>query len=252
MSTLGDGASFSSLAQRAVRRQVLIESLRLAAASGPWFLALCVAASLLALAGVLVHVVRQRRLLGRILVAERHRTDAAERYDRLLARATEIVLLVDQAGRIVEVNAAAIAAYGYDADTFRTMTLQQLRPPDAAGPVRTPAAVVGALAVPEGDLVETAHRRRDGTTFLVEISTRTVVIDGVDHRESIVHDVTDRRRADLDLRRQVDELQRWRVGAIGREGRILELKAEVNDALVMNGQPPRYRSVLDGVDAHDA
>ncbi len=44
--------SFASLAQRAARRQVLIETLRLASASGPWFLALCVAAGLLALVGV--------------------------------------------------------------------------------------------------------------------------------------------------------------------------------------------------------
>ncbi len=39
---------------------------------------------------------------------------------------------------------------------------------------------------------------------------------------------------------QLDELRRWQQVTLGREGRILSIKEEVNDLLVAQGQPPRY------------
>lgn len=48
------------------------------------------------------------------------------------------------------------------------------------------------------------------------------------------------RLADSEIRRQLQELQRWHEAMLGREERIIELKAEVNELLVQQGQPPRY------------
>lgn len=45
---------------------------------------------------------------------------------------------------------------------------------------------------------------------------------------------------------QLDELRRWHEATLGREGRILELKREVNELLAAAGQPPRYESALEG------
>lgn len=44
------------------------------------------------------------------------------------------------------------------------------------------------------------------------------------------------------LLEQLDELRRWHDITSGREGRILELKHEVNEILGRVGQPPRYPS----------
>ena len=41
---------------------------------------------------------------------------------------------------------------------------------------------------------------------------------------------------------QLDELRRWHSVTLGREGRILELKAEINHLLQLQGLPPRYPS----------
>jgi len=50
----------------------------------------------------------------------------------------------------------------------------------------------------------------------------------------------ERRRTDAEMRRQLAELQRWHEAMLGREGRILELKREVNEQLVRQQLPPRY------------
>lgn len=61
-------------------------------------------------------------------------------------------------------------------------------------------------------------------------------------------DITERRQAESRLNQQLDELRRWQDAMMGRETRILDLKHEVNDLLIRNGQPARYPSVEAGVE----
>ena len=54
--------------------------------------------------------------------------------------------------------------------------------------------------------------------------------------------ITERKLAEEKIRRQLDELMRWQEVTLGREGRVLELKAEVNALLAQQGKPARYSS----------
>lgn len=47
------------------------------------------------------------------------------------------------------------------------------------------------------------------------------------------------------LRKSIEELRRWQQITLGREGRVLELKREVNELLARLGEEPRYGSVAD-------
>lgn len=58
-------------------------------------------------------------------------------------------------------------------------------------------------------------------------------------------DVTELRLSEEALMEQLDELRRWHEATLGREGRILELKREVNDLLAEAGRAPRYASALE-------
>lgn len=55
-----------------------------------------------------------------------------------------------------------------------------------------------------------------------------------------VQDITAQRADARKMQVQLDELLRWQNLMLGREDRILELKAEVNDLLAQHGAPPRY------------
>jgi PAS domain S-box-containing protein len=58
-------------------------------------------------------------------------------------------------------------------------------------------------------------------------------------------DITVRKKNEMQLKEQLEELRRWHATVIGREKRVLELKQEVNELLRQAGRPPRYLSVED-------
>jgi len=62
------------------------------------------------------------------------------------------------------------------------------------------------------------------------------------HSVHILEDITKHKRAESKLVEQVEELRRWHDVTSGREGRILDLKHEINELLGSVGQPPRYPS----------
>lgn len=51
----------------------------------------------------------------------------------------------------------------------------------------------------------------------------------------------ERQEAEAKLQDQLDKLRRWHDVTVGREGRVLDLKREVNELLVKSGKEPRYR-----------
>lgn len=56
----------------------------------------------------------------------------------------------------------------------------------------------------------------------------------------ITKDITERKMAEEELKKQMDELVAWHNVTIGREGRVMELKIEVNELLAKLGRTPRY------------
>lgn len=54
--------------------------------------------------------------------------------------------------------------------------------------------------------------------------------------------ITERKLAEEELKRQLDELKRWHSVMLDREDRVLELKREINELLSRTGEPPRYPS----------
>jgi DNA-binding response OmpR family regulator len=69
-----------------------------------------------------------------------------------------------------------------------------------------------------------------------------------DHLEDIVRErtallsveIAGHKNAETQLSERLAELQRWQQAMLGREGRILDLKREVNELLGKAGQEPRY------------
>jgi PAS domain S-box-containing protein len=55
-----------------------------------------------------------------------------------------------------------------------------------------------------------------------------------------IQDITERKLAEARIQQQLDELTRWYNVMLKREGRVQEVKKEVNELLAQLGQPPRY------------
>jgi len=61
---------------------------------------------------------------------------------------------------------------------------------------------------------------------------------------SIVQDITERKHAEEKIKKQLDELRRRYDVTLDREGRVMELKQEVNELLKQSGEPLRYESAI--------
>jgi diguanylate cyclase (GGDEF)-like protein/PAS domain S-box-containing protein len=108
--------------------------------------------------------------------------------------ANDIVLLLDDRGRILEVNDRAIAAYGY--------TFDQLTQKNVADLVGDDAGLADRLAeiLRNGSLrSEAVHRRADSTTFPVEFSARRFDVGGETFIHSIIRDISTRQEAERQL-----------------------------------------------------
>jgi len=157
------------------------------------------AVSLILMVGALVLVLWRREQLN--LYRQRYESDIAhralvEQYNNLSRFANDVVLLVDASGAIVTANDRAAEVYGYSLDQLHGMNVQQLRAPAS----RAAFGAEWQLAAERGSLIfETVHQRRDGREFAVEVSTRSLVVEGRSLQQSIIRDISDRKRAEREL-----------------------------------------------------
>ena len=161
-------------------------------------------------------------------VAERTRVqETLTRYQLLADQARDIVLFVRrESGRILEANGAAAAAYGYTPAELLALHIQDLRAPET----QPLTAQQMTQADTDGILFETVHRRKDGSTFPVEVSSRGTTWGGARVLLSIIRDITERQRVAHALRREEEKFATaFRASPDGMtiatlaEGRYLEV-----------------------------
>jgi len=137
-------------------------------------------------------------LLQQRLAAEDQLRAKETRIAAILQHANDIVIVADAALRITAFNQSALRAYGYSESELIGRPLTSLRSPEQLAQLPSDLA---SFSRPEGAFYETLHQRRDGSTFPVEISGRTVQINGQTELVIVVRDITLRKHAELEIRR---------------------------------------------------
>jgi PAS domain S-box-containing protein len=142
-------------------------------------------------------------LLTTVEISARKQAEAAlARYHLLASQTQDIMLFIRRDGRIVDANAAAIAAYGYDHATLLTLNIADLR-----ASITLPLLTAQMLEADQlGARFETAHRRKDGSTFPVEVSSIGAEMSGERLLLSIIRDITERKRTASELELLRDQL----------------------------------------------
>lgn len=139
---------------------------------------------------------KHARLLVSHYQVEAERHALVKHFDYLSRYANDIIVLFDDAGRIVEVNDRAISAYGYRRDVLLGMNVTELRTPEARHAWERDFRLWGK----DGIVYETVHKRSDGSSFAVEVSGRIIESDGRRFHQGIIRDITDRKRAEDGMR----------------------------------------------------
>lgn len=98
----------------------------------------------------------------------------------------------------LEVNTAACRKYGYSRDEFLQLTIKDIRPAEDL------PRLLEDVAQPRTDYQASRdwrHRLKDGTTIDVEIVSHTVAFAGRTAALVVVHDITERKRAEAEVLR---------------------------------------------------
>ncbi len=165
---------------------------------------------------------RRAEFAARSAHAEFENKALARHLEYLSKFSNDIVMLVDDAGRIVEANDRASDAYGYAREELIGMKAIQLRAPEVMVDF---SATLQRLHA-DGRLVyETLQRRKDGSIFPIESSLREIEIDGRTFVQGIGRDISERKRAGEEIIQMRDFYLKlldhlpamiWRCGADGR------------------------------------
>jgi PAS domain S-box-containing protein len=147
------------------------------------------------------------------------RTALSKHFEQMIRSARDIVFLFDPAGNIVDCNESAVAAYGYSADELKELNIRDLLPPDE---VANFARLWPEGEAPEGHLVESVHRRRDGTTFPIEVSSSPVTAGEKLYRQAFIRDIS-RRKA---LEARLGRVGRAQRGLFEAAGILLRARSE--------------------------
>ena len=151
------------------------------------------------LLGGLLHVrdVTERRL------AEEMLRDEISRRRMLVEQSRDGIVVLDESGKVVESNHQFARMLGYSMDEMSSLCVWDW---EAA------VSIDGLLEMLKnsdgsGDQFETVHRRKDGSTYEVEISTNGAVFGGTKYIFCVCRDTSERKRAEKEREELIRELQ---------------------------------------------
>jgi PAS domain S-box-containing protein len=167
--------------------------------------------------GVHAKLVKRTPLHNQVSRTQRRRTATSaaltgmeDRYRGLLEAAPDAMVVVNQVGEIVLLNAQAERQFGYHRDELVGQQVRVLIPEGFAERLVADGlrSAVDALAQQIGTGIELVGRRKDGTEFPLEL-----MLSPLDSSEGVlvtaaIRDITMRRAAEANLLLKVDELHR--------------------------------------------
>jgi PAS domain S-box-containing protein len=137
--------------------------------------------------------------------AEREAKLAAAHVQYLSQYANDFIILLDEQFCFLEVNERVVDGYGYTREELIGARASLLRAPEALDSFVEQMERTRASGK---ELYETVHRCKSGETFPVEINLRTIDKEGRRLYLSVIRDISERKRADEQVRRLNDELRR--------------------------------------------
>jgi PAS domain S-box-containing protein len=162
-------------------------------------LILATASLILAVGAAILALWRRQQL--QLYKADIERQALVGHYDYLSRFANDIILLLDNDGRILEANDRAVSSYGFSREELRQKTVRDLRHASDLAEFERQWKEVSE----RGSMVfEGVHQTRDGRPFPVEISVRFLHVGENQFRQSIIRDITERKTLDEKLRRTLD------------------------------------------------
>lgn len=118
------------------------------------------------------------------------------KYRRLFEASTDAIFIETVSGRIIDCNSTACMMYGYDRPVLLRMTVADLVPKEIA--LKLPDIIIDQLTR-GGIFIEALGKRKNGTVFPTEVSTRLVTTGREQYLVVFVRDISERKKIQEDL-----------------------------------------------------
>lgn len=138
-------------------------------------------------------------MLAQIENRDRALQESEKRFRSLVEQAADAFFLLDGKGRLVDVNHRACHSLGYSREELLRLTVTDIDV--VAEKERHKERFWDQLTPGHPITFEGVHRRKDGTTFPVEVRLGMFNLEGVTYLGSLVRDITDRKHAEEELSR---------------------------------------------------
>ena len=155
--------------------------------------------------------------------AERSLRESEIRFKEMFRNHSAVMLLIEpETGAIIDANLAAETMYGYSYDQLVGMNIAEIN-------ISTPEEITRELnsaQYRQNNYFIFSHRKADGEIRTVEVHSTPIINNNAPLLFSIIHDITERRQAEIALKRSEHDLaaaQRishvgsWRL-SIGEDG----------------------------------
>ena len=138
-------------------------------------------------------------------VTEQKRAEEALRLTQFsVDHSSEAAYWMSADGRLIYVNQAACEAVGYSHSELLQMSISEI---DPVFPPERWAAHWRELRDRRHMVFESTHRRRDGSSFPVEIRANLIEFGGKEYNCALARDISERKRAEAQLRRYREHLE---------------------------------------------
>jgi len=136
-------------------------------------------------------------------VTDRKRAEAAarrseSRFRQLMEHAADAFFVVDPESRIVDVNARACESLGYSREELLGMSVPEI---DIEVTPERASGILAQIAPGAAITIQGTHRRKDGSTFPVEVRVGAFTEDDGKYRIALARDVSERRRMERELKK---------------------------------------------------
>jgi PAS domain S-box-containing protein len=153
--------------------------------------------------------------------------------------------LASTSGKFLQVNKRLCELWGYSEDELLDLSFQQITYSDDLQ--KSNDLVKNAVELEDDSIhFEKRYIKKNGDVVWAEVSSKLLRNEDKEPLYFITHiiDISERKLTEAKIKEQLDELSRWYHLTLDREGRVIELKEEVNELLQIHGEPLRYDSVL--------
>ncbi len=130
--------------------------------------------------------------------------ESEEKYRQLFNSESDAIVVAEtNTGKIIDANIAALQLYGYNKEEILNKTVYQI----SDQPEETNTAVQQAITDKSISVPLRYHRKKNGEVFPAEISTGTFYYQGKLMLCDIVRDITDRKKAEDELKNSRQQLR---------------------------------------------